>query len=423
MKSGSGIKSKLKIICICVIVLLVFQISAVSVVFQTNAEHVALFAFDPSKSEFTEIGIEIVPAESGQAVIAMAPFRQVFESLGAYVLWDERLETAYAIGENLFIAARIGDQTAFVNGKHIIMPRAPETINGRTYVALDFITDLVTEAKAPGAVISKRTRGGTEIIKLWRGDNFIKRHGWTQLSDGLIAHAGGGLFEYDENGKRFDVIYTNSLEALLFAYGNGHRVFEIDFLLTSDGYLAATHDWHRHGDGGIKSSEEWRGHKIYGKYTSMFICGVYEFMLEHPDSFLVTDTKSFFYSPENARRQFEIIVDTAKAMDESLLKRIVPQVYDQDIYKILMQVYPFESVIYTLYESPDSDAEVVDFVAANSNIGAVTMGGYRYSEKFFSDLKELGVYIYFYTINVHREIEMFRQWGVHGFYTDFINPR
>lgn len=247
-------------------------------------------------------------------------------------------------------------------------------------------------------------------------------HRWTELCDGLIAHAGGGLYKIDDNGEKISVIYTNSPEALENSYKNGHRVFEMDFLLTSDGKLAAVHDWVNIA-GKKQSSEEWKNFKIDGVYTSMFIGDVYKFMLEYPDTFLVTDTKSFYYGEKDIQKQFEELVNTAKDIDESLLNRIIPQVYDQSCYKILMEVYPFESVIYTLYESPDSDKEVVDFVAKHDNIKVVTMEWYRYTEEFYDDLTELSKYIYFFTINVPKEIERFRSWGVHGFYTDYMNPK
>ena len=53
-------------------------------------------------------------------------------------------------------------------------------------------------------------------------------------SNPLIAHAFGGID---------DKTYTNSLEAFQTNYDKGFRVFEVDLILTSDGGLAARHDW------------------------------------------------------------------------------------------------------------------------------------------------------------------------------------
>lgn len=48
-----------------------------------------------------------------------------------------------------------------------------------------------------------------------------------------IAHAFGGILGDS---------YTNSYEAFLLNYQLGHRIFEVDFYLTDDGYTVAAHD-------------------------------------------------------------------------------------------------------------------------------------------------------------------------------------
>ena len=383
----------------------------ISVIFIAISQPVAALSnivtiFSSSREEFVE-----VPMVEHKGVI-MVPFRKVFESFGAAVTWNENNRTSRAAKQDLTVSVKIGDNSATVNGSKVTLSTPAKIINATTYVPLDLITNI------PGIVLSKPTK--TNYV-IWDTEVSIKYHAWTQLSDGLIAHAGGGLYKIEKNGEKTAQIYTNSKEALINSYHNGHRVFEMDFLLTSDGKLAAVHDWPRVG--GKKSSDEWKNFKIYDTYTSMFIEDVYQFMLEHPDAFLVTDTKSFAYSDKDKIRQFEEIVKAAEKMDKSLLNRIVPQVYDQNCYHILMEVHPFESVIYTLYESPDTDKEVVDFVAKYDNIKVVTMEWYRYTEEFYDDLTKLSKYIYFYTINVPKEIERFRSWGVHGFYTDYMNPK
>jgi len=145
-------------------------------------------------------------------------------------------------------------------------------------------------------------------------------------------------------------------------------------------------------------------------------------MIEHPDTFLVTDTKSFYNDDATNKKQIELLVDTAKKMDESLLNRIIPQVYDQNCYDILMKVYPFDSVIYTLYESSDTPEEVVDFVAGCDNIKVVTMMWTQLTDDFYKGLTGLSKYIYIFTIDIPKQVEIFKLWGAHGFYTDYINP-
>ena len=86
-----------------------------------------------------------------------------------------------------------------------------------------------------------------------------KKKDWLKGSPRLVAHAGGAIRE-----KEYNTFYTNSLEALQQNYSLGHRLFEIDFYLTSDKKLAAVHDWHQFGnkDDVALSSDEWKNLRL-----------------------------------------------------------------------------------------------------------------------------------------------------------------
>ena len=143
-------------------------------------------------------------------------------------------------------------------------------------------------------------------------------HAWTMLSDGLVAHALGSIDGHD---------YTNSYEALTLNYGLGHRVFEADLNLTTDGELAVVHDWH--GYSGQKSSDEWRSVRIAYRYTAIMLQDILDFMVRHPDMYLVTDTKSFEYSQADMITQFQVLYTRAyEAGGTQLLNRIIPQIYN-----------------------------------------------------------------------------------------------
>jgi len=243
----------------------------------------------------------------------------------------------------------------------------------------------------------------------------INQHSWTKICEGLVAHAGGCINK--ENNP------PNCREALVYSYNNGHRVFEIDFNLTTDGKLAAVHDWV--GYSGAKSSTEWKKVKIWDVFTSMMLEDVLDIMLVNKDMYVITDTKSFEYTEKQIKEQIEILVETAKKKDPTLavLNRIIPQIYNQPMYDIVMNKHKFKSVIYTLYASPDSDGEVVKFVAEHSNIKVVTMFPQRGTAAFVKSLGEKGKLVYFHTINDLQEIKQYKKSGIVGIYTDFIFPR
>jgi glycerophosphoryl diester phosphodiesterase len=243
-------------------------------------------------------------------------------------------------------------------------------------------------------------------------------HAWTDMCKGLIAHAGGTVILGGDTKPAYG---TNSRTAVIYSYNHGHRVFEIDFNLTTDNKLAAVHNWH--GYKGPMSSEEWAEVKIWQAFASMMLEDVLDIMLVNKDMFLVTDTKSFEYTREQTELQFKIIVEAAKKKDPELLERIIPQIYYQEMYDIVMAQHNFKSMIYTLYASTDSDAQVLDFVSKHNNIRVVTMAPVRGSPEFIGTLRRLGKHIYYFTINDAQEILDYKKDGVRGFYTDFIFPR
>lgn len=242
-------------------------------------------------------------------------------------------------------------------------------------------------------------------------------HNWTGMGNGLIAHAGGIVVSGSNNNTAAG---TNSRQAVIQSYDKGHRVFEIDLNLTTDNKLAAVHNWH--GYNGPLSSEKWAEVKIWDAFQSMMLEDVLDIMLVNKDMFLVTDTKSFEYTREQIELQFKILVDTAKKKDPELLKRIIPQIYYQEMYDIVMKQHEFESIIYTLYASQDSDAQVVEFVKKHKNIRVVTMGPARAKKAFINELRRADKQVYFFTVNDLEEMLAYKNYGVHGFYTDSVFP-
>jgi glycerophosphoryl diester phosphodiesterase len=197
-------------------------------------------------------------------------------------------------------------------------------------------------------------------------------------------------------------------------------VFEIDFNLTTDNKLAAVHNWH--GYRGQMSSEQWAEVKIWTVFTSMILEDVLDIMLVNKDMFLVTDTKSFEYTREDTELQFKILVETAMRKDPELLDRIIPQIYNQEMYDIVMNAHEFRSIIYTLYASRDSDRQVVEFVRKHRNIRVVTMGPARGKPEFIMELRMAGKHIFYFTVNDLQEIQDYKKDGIRGFYTDHIFP-
>ena len=256
----------------------------------------------------------------------------------------------------------------------------------------------------------------------------VNRKDWLRVSPRLIAHAGGTVREKEYNTK-----YTNSLEALRQNYNLGHRLFEMDFNLTSDKKLAAVHDWHHFGnkDDVAPSSKEWKKFQGYGspetpsRFTTMLIGDVFDQMIINRDMVLVTDTKSMEIPKEDRITQFKELVSEANKRDKELLDRVIPQIYHQEMFGEIESIYPFKHVIYTLYASPDSGEEVLDFIAKHKEIEAVTVpiDDSRLTPKFIEQVHKLGKRVYVHTIQTYESLTKYAAINVDGFYTGLLTPQ
>ena len=162
----------------------------------------------------------------------------------------------------------------------------------------------------------------------------------------IIAHA---LGEIDGH------IYTNSKEAFLSSYEKGLRVLEVDLVFTNDDKLVARHYWSEYttselGVTPINGKEdevlsyfEFKNMKIHGKYTPMSFKDVVRLMEKYPDAYIVIDSKE-----EDYMKLYNEIIQTAKEVDESILDRIIPQFYKEEMFEI-KELYPFKSTIFSLY--------------------------------------------------------------------------
>ena len=255
-----------------------------------------------------------------------------------------------------------------------------------------------------------------------------KKKDWLKDSPRLVAHAGGAIRE-----KEYNTFYTNSLEALQQNYSLGHRLFEMDFYLTSDKKLAAVHDWHQFGnkDDVALSSDEWKKFKAYGspetpsRFTTMLVGDVLDQMVINQDMVLITDTKSMEIPKEDMITQFQDIVSEAKKRDKELLDRVIPQIYNQEMFGEIESIYPFKHVIYTLYASPDSAEEALDFISKHKEIEAVTISfaDSRFNPDFINAIHRLGKRIYIHTIHTYDDLTKYANVNVDGFYTGLLTPR
>lgn len=232
----------------------------------------------------------------------------------------------------------------------------------------------------------------------------------------MIGHAMGGL----EDGN-----YSNSLEAFETNYKKGIRVFEADFSVTSDNVLILRHDWTKSRgqkglikyEGYIPTYEEFMYTPLYGKYTPLSCADLIELMLEYEDIYVVTDTKDGEY--DKVVTEFQMILDCATKLDAlSCLDRFIVQLYNDEMYDAVVSVYPFKSMIYTVYQRGTDNFEQLCQFCVEKQIPVITINQKKYKEELQHLADQYDLKIYLHTVNDKKDARNFYKAGVDGFYTD-----
>ena len=232
-----------------------------------------------------------------------------------------------------------------------------------------------------------------------------------------VAHAFGG------KGTK---TYTNALEAFNYNYELGHRVFEVDFDLTTDGVTVCGHDedYWRYITGNENndveySYENFKNTPLFTDYTPLDYKDVIDLMVEYPDIYIITDTK---YADElSVYKQFGQLCEYARTVDESVLDRLVPQIYNEEMLDYVMNVHDFKSVIFTLYQVIWDKDDIAKF-CMRSGAKFITVSADIINDETIEMWKRMGMRVAVHTVNDNDEAQDFINKGVDLIYTDFLLP-
>ena len=239
----------------------------------------------------------------------------------------------------------------------------------------------------------------------------------------MISHAMGGIDEHN---------YSNSLEAFQENYAEGHRVFEVDFEYTSDGKLVLCHDWKHDRFSGIKagskpSYKKFMKSKIYGEYTPMDIDDLLRLMAAYPDATFITDSK--YTDTATIKKQFKYIVKRAKALGlESVLDRLVVEIYNEKMYKTIEKIHHFNRYVYTLYKQfrskiSKSNLKKVCAFCAENHVDVVAMPQSWWNSGFGKIIiDQYGLETALYTTNLEDRARELLDSGVTAVFTDYLPP-
>lgn len=226
-----------------------------------------------------------------------------------------------------------------------------------------------------------------------------------------IAHAGGGI-----NGET----YTNSYEALDLNKKKGFLYFEIDFSFTRDDKLVCIHDWNRSFEQafGFKTIERPTLTEFIllaknkSKYELCTLDGLAKWMLNNPETTLVTDIK------ENNIKALNMLLE---AIPEAST-RVIPQIYKPWDYRTVRNM-GYKSIIWTLYKYSGSKNSVLEWAEQFDGSFAITMPKERAESKLPYMLTTRQIPSYVHTINDQDLYARFTaSYKVTEIYTDFLSP-
>lgn len=240
---------------------------------------------------------------------------------------------------------------------------------------------------------------------------------WSRSAE--VAHC---LGEVDGN------YYTNSKEAFLASYEKGIRVVEADFAVSSDGVLVIRHDFGAYSATALNQPElvgaitgqQHLETPILGKYTALSAESLLTLLKEYPDVWLITDTKETDVAL--TRQIFTLLVEAAQRVQaQSVLQRLVVQVYDMGMKEAVSQCYPFSHWILTVYQLPgNSDYAVLADYCVKQGIQAVTIPTTRLTQPLVQLFHQRGLRVFTHTLNDPAQVGWALSLGVDGIYTDVL---
>lgn len=244
--------------------------------------------------------------------------------------------------------------------------------------------------------------------------NLEKKNSGSWTDERLIGHSFGRIG---------DNTYTGSLEAFQEKYNAGVRVFEVDFATASDGRIVLCHDWSQIvNTDDIPSSEEFKKMKILGEYTPLTFIDLLYLMKEYPDIWIVTDSKEAEY--EKVQIEFTEIINEAKEIGlTDMLDRMIVQIYNENMYDAVKEVYPFSDYIFTMYMRWFGEVEEFESLCKwciMHDIQYITMWNWLYNEEIHTIAEKYGIHIYVHTENDVMAGANYLKSGVDGLYTDDI---
>lgn len=229
----------------------------------------------------------------------------------------------------------------------------------------------------------------------------------------FIAHNGGGI-----DGKTG----TDSREAWELSYRRGVRIIDADLSFTTDNHLVLRHSWtnddlEQDYFPNVPTLEQFKAALILKKYHPITVEDMINFMASHDDVYVAADSK---VSPTKI---YSVLVETAKRMNaEEVLSRIIVSLYSTKDIDRVKAVYPFKNFALRQYGWQHNWYELAEFCVKN-DIHAVNIFDFVIDAdpEGVKILTSKGIHIFAAIINSLRQLQGYKDLGVTGAVSDYLN--
>jgi len=347
--------------------------------------------------------ITVTPKKGGKLTLKV---KVVDPNTPTAVTIDAGSDATLTVGGQLQLAATVSPATA---------PQDVTWKSSNRQVATVTKKGLVTAVKRGQATITATAANGVSAALTLT----VSRAGAAHY---MISHAMGGI---DGNN------YSNCLEGFQANYAEGHRIFEVDLLYTSDDRIVLWHHWDRpfcskYKKGTVPTYEQFMESKIYDQYTPLDLEALLRLMKDHPDIRVVVDGKCTKKS--EVKKQFRTIVSTAKSLGAAeALDRLVVEIYTKEMFDVVDGVYHFSEYLMTLYKMFDKAPSTSKLKSAakfcqQKGIATIAMYADWWKAKYAGVIAPYGLDIALYTVNSARDAQGYFDEGVTALFTDFLPP-
>jgi len=225
----------------------------------------------------------------------------------------------------------------------------------------------------------------------------------------FVAHAFGS-----PSGLQQIEHYTESREAFEVSYRNGFVAYEIDLLELGDGTIVAAHDQAEYEYGldrpfSSLTRADIEGRRWNGEYPVLFAEDVMQILVEHPDIYLIMDTKCCH---EDIDRRM-----VALAPDASVRDRLVPHVTGFQHAAALPSIYPFPEKLYARYWWGGSDDEILERMTQYGIDNVMMWWDSDWNPRLQVAMANAGYHVWVHTPESPQTIDQFVTGGV-GVYTN-----